>query len=73
MIAVAEPIDADTLRIRHEFLAGPDLHASAEWCAHLLGVPARHAFLILESLVHDGFLQRTAGAEYTKTAPGLRT
>ena len=71
MITHASPIDEDTLRIRHEFLATPDLSASAEWCARLLGVPPRHAFAILESLVDEGFLQRS-GDEYARTAPKLR-
>jgi len=70
MITVAEPIDADTLRIRHEFLSAPDLHASVDWCARLFGLPPRHAALILESLVSDGCLQRAADG-YARTASKL--
>ena len=64
MIMLAEPIDADALRIRHEFLTLPSLRASVDWCAVLLDVMPRHAKLILESLVEDGFLERTIDGRY---------
>ena len=67
MITVAEPIDADALRIRHEFLSLPGLRASADSYAALLGIPQRHAVLIFESLVRDGFLRRTSDGEYTRS------
>ena len=66
MIAVAEPIDADTLRLRHEFLALPDLCVSAEACAQLLGVPLRRAVGVLESLASEGFLDRTDRGRYER-------
>ena len=64
MIALAEPIDADVLRVRNEFLTRPDLHASADAVARLVDVTPRHAAVILDSLVHEDFLERTAGGEY---------
>lgn len=64
MFTVAEPIDADTLRIRHEFLTRPDLCVSADVVGLLLGVPERHAAIILESLVFERFLARTATGQY---------
>jgi hypothetical protein len=70
MITRADPIDEDTLRIRHEFLTLPDLHASVDWCACRLGVAPRHALLILESLVRGGFLQHDEDG-YARTAPKL--
>jgi hypothetical protein len=71
MITVAEPIDADTLRIRHEFLSRPDLRVSVDYVATLLGIPLRHAQLILESLVWEAFLVRTSDAQYARpTAQG---
>jgi hypothetical protein len=73
MITVAEPIDADTLRIRHEFLCERDLRLSAEDVAELLGVPLRHAILILESLVFEGFLGRTADGQYVRTLAACAT
>ena len=67
MITIAAPIDADGLRIRHEFLSLPDLHASADDVAALLGVSSRHATVLLESLVRDGFLQRTRDGKYARS------
>jgi hypothetical protein len=64
MIAIAEPIDADALRVRNEFLTRPDLHASADAVARIVDVSPRHAAAILESLVHERFLERTAQGEY---------
>jgi len=66
MITVAEPIDADTLRTRHEFLTRRDLEVSADGMAELLGLPLRHAVIILESLVSDGFLKRTANGRFAR-------
>jgi len=66
VITVAEPIDADALRIRHEYLALPDLCVSVDACAQSLDVPPRHAQLILESLVRDGFLQRNSDGRYVR-------
>lgn len=67
MITVADPIDADTLRIRHEFLTLPDLRVSVDHASTLLNVPARHARLILESLVGEGFLERTPDDHYLRS------
>jgi hypothetical protein len=69
MITVAEPIDADTLRTRHEFLTRRDLEVSADGMAELLGLPLRHAVIILEALVRDGFLRRTADGRYARVSP----
>jgi hypothetical protein len=70
MITVAEPIDADTLRVRHEFLTQPDLCMSADVVAAMLGVPQRHASIILESLVFERFLARTANGQYIRSFAG---
>ncbi len=66
MVTVAEPIDADTLRIRHEFLTRADFSVSADDVAEWLHVPLRHALRMLESLVFEGFLGRTADARYIR-------
>jgi DNA-binding IclR family transcriptional regulator len=66
VIVTAEPIDADTLRIRHEFLVQQDLQLPAGSVAELLGVPLRHAVIMLESLAAEGFLRRTADGQYTR-------
>lgn len=68
MITVAEPIDADALRIRHEFLSAPDLCVSVDEVVALLGLQPRHALLILESLVWEGFLARLPDGRYARTS-----
>jgi len=74
MIPVADAIDADTLRIRHEFLTLPGLRASTSSCAHLLGLSPRHAANILESLVREGFLEHAGNGEFVRlTAHPLRS
>ena len=74
MITFADPIDLDALRIRHEFLALPDLRASVDVVAALLHVTDRHASLILEPLVREGFLERSADGQYVRStaAPSYR-
>ena len=67
MITVAEPIDLDTLRIRHEFLAVPDLRVSVDRTAVLYRLASRHALLALESLVAEGFLARTEDGHYARS------
>ena len=66
MMTVSAPIDADALRIRHEFLTLPGLRASVASFATLLNVSERHACLVLESLIDDGFLKRTADGQYVR-------
>ena len=68
MIAFADPIDLDALRIRHEFLALPDLRASVDAIAALLHVTSRHARIILDSLVREGFLEQRADGQYVRAA-----
>ena len=68
MIAFADPIDLDALRIRHEFLTLPDLHASAASVAALLGVTERHALVALDALVAEGFLERIPDRGYARPA-----
>ena len=66
MITFADPIDLDTLRIRHEFILVPDLRASAEQIAALLQVAPRHARAALEALAAEGFLERTPDGDYVR-------
>ena len=66
MNTASVPIDADALRIRHEFLTLPDLRASVASFATLLNVSPRQARLVLDSLVDDGFLTRTADSQYVR-------
>jgi DNA-binding IclR family transcriptional regulator len=69
MIAVAESIDADALRIRHMFLSEPAMRASADDIALLLDLSSRHARALLESLAHDGFLRQTTDGRYVRSHP----
>jgi hypothetical protein len=70
MITTAEPIDLDTLRIRHEFLAVPDLRASVDAIAAAYHIASRHALLALESLVDEAFLVRTVDGQYARSSGG---
>lgn len=64
MITIADPVDLDALRIRHEFLSVPDLRVSAAVAARLLGVTQRHAQRSLDALVAERFLERTPDGQY---------
>jgi DNA-binding IclR family transcriptional regulator len=66
MLTISEPIEADVLRIRHEFLARPDLRLSARTVALLLDVSARQADRLLDTLVREGFLEEEAEGEYRR-------
>ena len=68
MIILADPLDLDTLRIRHEFLSLPDLRVSADMVAALLGVHVRHARQALDALVAERFLVRTLDGQYERAA-----
>jgi len=68
MITLAEPIDLDALRIRHEFLTVPDLRLSADTVASLLNVSPHHARQALESLVRERFLVRMLDDRYSRPA-----
>lgn len=67
MISVADAVDADALRLRHEFLTLPTLNTSPEACAQLLNLSRRHATQILDSLVSEGFLARIADGQYARS------
>jgi DNA-binding IclR family transcriptional regulator len=62
----AEPIEADVLRIRHEFLGRPDLQLSSRTVALLLNISLRQADRLLASLVREGFLQKESSGEYRR-------
>jgi len=72
VITVAEPIDADALRIRHEFLARPDLRLSVRTAALLLDISPRQAQRLLDALARERFLQQEFGGEYRRTAAARR-
>ena len=71
MIAVSTPIDADTLRIRHEFLAMRGVRLTAPQTARLLGVSLNHAAEMLDVLEEEGFLIRTPDGQYRRAQPSM--
>jgi hypothetical protein len=56
MIAAAGPIDADLLRLRHEFLSMPTLTLTAPQVARLLGVRTVQAAELLAALEREKLL-----------------
>lgn len=71
MIAAAAPIDADTLRIRHEFLAMPGMRLAVPQAARLLGVSLHHAAQMLDVLEQEGFLIHTLDGQYRRAQPSM--
>ena len=71
MIALADAIDAETLRIRHEFLEMPGMRLTVAQVARLAGVSAAHAVAMLDVLEHEGFLCRACDGSYRRS--GLYT
>jgi hypothetical protein len=67
MITVAAAIDADALRIRHEFLEIPALRLTVAQAARLLAIRSDHAAAMLEALEETGFLIRTSSGAYRRT------
>lgn len=70
MIAIADPIDADLLRVRHQYLTDSDLKLSAADIVAQLQVQPRHALRMLESLVVEGFLSRDHDGRYVRVHTG---
>jgi hypothetical protein len=70
MIAIAGPIDADLLRVRHQYLTDSDLKLSAADIVAQLQVQPRHALRMLESLVVEGFVRRDHDGRYVRVHTG---
>jgi hypothetical protein len=60
MIVAADPIEADVLRLRHEFLSLPGLRLTLPQIARLLNVRLDHADALVSALAGEGFLVRNA-------------
>ena len=69
MIALADAIDADALRIRHEFLEMPGLVLTVAQTAHLYALSTAHAEAVLEGLEDDGFLLSVGDGVYRRSMP----
>jgi len=68
VIVIADPLDLDALRIRHEFLSLPGLRVSVEHVAATLGVTTHHAQQLLDALVVDAFLARASDGQYVRAS-----
>ncbi len=71
MITIAKPIEADVLRIRHEFLEMSGLRLTVSQTACLVGVSLAHATVMLDALVDEEFLMRTTDGAYWRAPPLL--
>jgi len=69
MITFADAIDADVLRIRHEFLAVPGFVLTVAQAARLYGLSAGHARALLDALERDGFLAAGSCGSYRRSHP----
>jgi response regulator of citrate/malate metabolism len=69
MITLAKPIDADTLRVRHEFLAMPGLVLTAAQTARLYSLSTAHAKALLETLEDEHFLMSDPNGVYRRATP----
>jgi hypothetical protein len=69
MIAIADAIDADVLRIRHEFLEMPELVLTVAQTARLYAVSTAHAKALLEILEAQGFLVSGPNSAFRRSTP----
>ena len=69
MVEMASPVDADLLRLRHEFLSQRPLSLTAAQVARLLSLRLDHALEILSTLVQDGWLIRSPSGQYRLPHP----
>ena len=72
MVCFAEAIDADVLRIRHEFLDMPGLVLTVAQTARLYALSAAHAHALLDALVAEGFLVCRSTGDYRRATPLTR-
>jgi hypothetical protein len=72
MLAFAAAIDADTLRIRHEFLEMPGLVLTVAQTARLYALSTAHAKALLDALVAEGFLVGGPDSAYRRSTPPTR-
>jgi len=69
MIAIADAIDADVLRIRHQFLEVPSRVLTVAQTATLYALSTAHAKTLLETLAAEGFLVSGPGGVYRRATP----
>jgi DNA-binding IclR family transcriptional regulator len=71
MIRDADAIDADVLRIRHQFLSKPDLVLTVGQIASLYDLSRAHAQRLLDTLESEGFLVGGASGIYRRATPTI--
>ncbi len=69
MLVLADAIDADVLRVRHEFLDLPGLVLTVAQTARLYGLSTSHARAMLDTLEEEGFLVAGPNGVYRRSAP----
>jgi predicted transcriptional regulator of viral defense system len=69
MITMGQAVDADLLRLRHEFLELPALVLTAPQVARLLDVRVEQAAAILATLEDEGWLIRSSAGAYCRSEP----
>jgi DNA-binding IclR family transcriptional regulator len=67
MITVADAIDRDGLRVRHEFLEVPGLVLTPAQMARRYELSTAHAKTLLEALAAEGFLIRGPDGTYRRS------
>jgi Mn-dependent DtxR family transcriptional regulator len=72
MVTLASPVDADLLRLRHEFLSMPGLMLTVSQTARLLHVRTWNAEQMLRTLEADGFLTHTPTGSFRRAEPPNR-
>jgi hypothetical protein len=68
MLVLADAIDADVLRVRHEFLDLPGLVLTVPQTARLYGWSTSHARAMLDTLKAEGFLVVGCNGAYHRPA-----
>lgn len=71
MIAIADAIDADVLRIRHEFLEMPGLVLTVAQTSRLHALSTAHAKALLDTLEAEGFLVSGPNGTYRRSTPPM--
>ena len=66
MIAHTPSMDADQVRLRHEFLSMPGLVLTVAQSARVLGITRKTAEQLLRSLEADGYLTRIGVERYRR-------
>lgn len=64
MVAMAPPVEAASLRLRHEFRSAPTLSLTVAQVARFLDIQRDHAAAILDTFIDEGWLVRAAEGQY---------